>query len=495
MTFRHKFICYIVIFLPITGCVKTFGSNYYAQKAYQALGLQPEQQRNPNVMPYIPGDKKSMEKINPYAAEMRQQSEQQAMQQSFARSQSATPPMPTPPLPQPPVPTPPSPTPQAQYQPYPLGNTSNYAQQSPARAVNSSHIANAYYSTYLFELSKNYSQYADIFSAKSMLSDAQLLKAKSATAKSGNDVMFETENSFDLPLDKKGIITSQRKIVENVKSRTEVLKEIPNVVAQLQASFDCMLIEAKNRIYSQKTVCGMGYFQSLSTIESRFGSMNEPPQAEVFGSNETPQPTVEQSLTPASDSNPKSIHAGLPSTPSSGGAGGSVVNNINITLGEDAKPKPKEQSSHYAKYKEEFEDKAVLKFDNHKSFAVYYDVGSFALDSSAIYSINKAIEFTRDYDDYTITVLGFTDRTSSRDYNKVLSDKRANAVYDALAKRGIAKEKMKKVFFGEDYNSVNTRDGVGEAFNRRVVIEVNATGKFDEEEFITEKALEDGIVK
>jgi outer membrane protein OmpA-like peptidoglycan-associated protein len=147
------------------------------------------------------------------------------------------------------------------------------------------------------------------------------------------------------------------------------------------------------------------------------------------------------------------------------------------------------------KYKDEFEDKAVLKFDNHKSFAVYYDTGSFALDSSAIYSINKAIQFTRDYDDYKITVLGFTDRTSSRDYNKVLSDKRANAVYEALIKRGIAKEKIKKVLFGEDYNSVNTRDGVGESFNRRVVIEVNATGKFDEEEFITEKGLEGGIIE
>lgn len=482
MTLRQKLIYGVGMTLYLTGCVKTFGSNYYAQKAYQAFGLQPAKPTNSNVMPYIPGDKKSMEKINPYAAEMKQQAEQQAMQQPFANP-------PTPPLPQLP-----SPIPQAQYQPYPLGNTSNYSQPNPVRTVNSMHVANSYYSTYLSELSKYYSQYADIFSAKAMLSDAQLLKAKSATAKSGNDVMFETENSFDLPLDKKGIITSQRKVVENVKSRTEVLKEMPNVVAQLQASFDCMLIEAKNRVYSQKTVCGMGYFQSLSVVEGKFGSMNEPPKAEAFGSNETPQPVVDQSLAPMSDS-ASAIGDGIAVPRGTVGTGGSVVNNINIVLGEDAKPKPKEQSSHYAKYKDEFEDKAVLKFDNHKSFAVYYDTGSFALDSSAIYSINKAIEFTRDYDDYKITVLGFTDRTSSRDYNKVLSDKRANAVYEALIKRGIAKEKIKKVLFGEDYNSVNTRDGVGESFNRRVVIEVDATGKFDEEEFITEKSLEDGIVK
>ena len=478
MTLRQKLIYGVIIPLYLTGCVRTFGSNYYAQKAYQSLGLQPEQPKNSNVMPYIPGDRKAMEKINPYADAMQQQSQQYAIPQS-----------PTPP----PPPIPQSPTPQAQYQPYPLGNTSNYAQPNPIRPVNSAHIANTYYATYLSELSKNYSQYADIFSAKSMISDAQLLKAKSATAKSGNDVMFETENSFDLPLDKKGIITSQRKIVENVKSRTEVLKELPNVVAQLQASFDCMLIEAKNRIYSQKTVCGMGYFQSIAAIESRFGSMNEPPKAEAFGSNETPT-IVEQSL--SSDSQNSGVQKnGAPLLRSTVGTVGGVVNNISIVLGEDAKPKPKEQSSHYAKYKDEFEDKAVLKFDNHKSFAVYYDVGSFALDSSAIYSINKSIEFTRDYDDYKITVLGFTDRASSRDYNKILSEKRANAVYEALVKRGIAKEKIKKVLFGEDYNSVNTRDGVGESFNRRVVIEVETTGKFDEEEFITEKALEGGIVK
>ena len=42
--------------------------------------------------------------------------------------------------------------------------------------------------------------------------------------------------------------------------------------------------------------------------------------------------------------------------------------------------------------------------------------------------------------------------------------------------------------FGEDYNSVNTRDGVGEAFNRRVVIEVNVTGTFDEEAFILQQS-------
>ena len=415
------------------------------------------------------------------------------------------------------------PTVQAQYQPYPLGNTTNHAQPNVSRASNPVHISSTHYSQYLLDLSKYYAQYAEIFSIKGIISDAQLLQAKSATAKSGNDVMFETENSFNLPLEKQPTIASQRKIVENVKSRTEILKAMPSSVAQLQASFDCILIEAKNNIFSQKTVCGMAYAQALSTVESRFGSMNEAQKPDVFGSNATPMPVVEQSLTPVPAGNPwdpvtpppaESVNASamsdgqtsIPTTQPSAvipnissspttATGGSIVNNINITLGEDAKPKPKEQSSHYAKYKDEFEDKAVLKFDNHKSFAVYYDVGSFALDASAIYSINKAIEFTRDYDDYKITVLGFTDRTSSRDYNKVLSDKRANAVYDALIKRGIAKEKIKKVLFGEDYNTVSTKDGVGEAFNRRVVIEVNTTGKFDEEEFINEKSLEGGIVE
>ncbi len=498
MTFRHKLIYSVAIFISFTGCVKTFGSNYYAQKAYQSLGLQPSQPKNSNVMPYNPNDKKAVEQINPYAQQARQQFQAQSTAPQQPNPQSTAPQQPNPQLP----------APQAQYQPYPLNNTANNAMPNPSRQLNPVHITNSHYAQYLAELSKYYTQYAEIFSVKGMVSDSQLLRAKSATAKSGNDVMFETENSFNLPLEKQPTIASQRKIVENVKSRTEILKEMPISVAQLQASFDCVLIEAKNNIFTQKTVCGMAYQQAISAVEAKFGSMNEA-KPQVFGSSATPLPTVEQSLTPSNpwDPTPTSTNM-LPisdgqsgitmpntSTSPTTATGGNVVNNINIVLGEDAKPKPKEQSSHYAKYKDEFEDKAVLKFDNHKSFAVYYDVGSFALDASAIYSINKAIEFTRDYDDHTITVLGFTDRTSSRDYNKVLSDKRANAVYDALIKRGIAKEKIKKVLFGEDYNTVSTRDGVGEAFNRRVVIEVNTTGKFDEEDFITEKGLEGGIIE
>ena len=83
MTLRQKLIYGVVTYLSLTGCVRTFGSNYYAQKTYQALGLQPAQPKNSNVMPYIPGDKKAMEKINPYAAEMKQQAQQQAEQQAM----------------------------------------------------------------------------------------------------------------------------------------------------------------------------------------------------------------------------------------------------------------------------------------------------------------------------------------------------------------------------------------------------------------------------
>ena len=440
-------------------CIRSFGSNYYQQQAYNGFGLKTPQARNSNIMPYIPGDKKAVEKI------------------ATQEKQNAS-------------------TPSAQYSPYPLGNTSNYSQQNPSRPINTAHIANEYYSIYLKELGKYYGQYAEIFTAKNIPSDAQLMKSKSATALSGNDVMFETENSFDIPLDKKAIITSQRKIVENVKSRTEILKQTPQIVAQLQSSFDCMLIEAKNRIYSQKTVCGMAYFQSLGIIESKFGSMKEPlkqesstqpqqpilPQVNVEQSPIKTEPNTTPTQTSPNTSNNTSMGAGAPLA-----TVGGVVNNINITLGEDLKTKEKE--SHYARYHDEFEDKAVLKYNDHKSFAVYYDVGSFALDASAIYSVNKAIEFAQEHDDYKITVLGFTDRAASRDYNKVLSEKRAQAVVDALVKRGIAKEKLKKVFFGEDYNSVTTKDGVGEAFNRRVIIEVNVTGNFDDEEFINEKSL------
>lgn len=354
--------------------------------------------------------------------------------------------------------------------PYVLNNTENKADTIISRPISEQNVKNEYYATYLSVLGNEYESYSKLLLQQGYNSDSQLLHSKSSTALSGHDVMFETEYSFELPLDKRSVIVQHRKVLENAKVRTEILRENPEMMAKLQASYDCMVIEAKNRMYSQKTQCGMHFFTTLDNLQKIYGNLCE---------DQTPTPiAVRENANPVND-NPQDA---------------SPVLDLPISTPVVVPTVPVQQQSHFVKRSTDFEDKAVLKYDNHKSFVVYYNVGSANLDATAVYAINKAIAFTQDYDTHKIKVLGFADRIGDRDYNKHLSKKRADAVKNALIERGIPKEKIEVVTFGEDYSAVNTRDGIGESFNRRVVIEVNVSSEFDEDAFIMQKAGENEVM-
>lgn len=355
---------------------------------------------------------------------------------------------------------------QMQQQTYTLNNTDNYSNNvADSRNVNQTDKS---YGIYLASLSAQYRHYAKYFSSKGLSLDANLLDAKSQSAAQGYDVVFETEESFNIPLDKKSIIASNRKTLENIKGNIALLHAMPSEVAILQSSFDCMVLEARNRMYSQNNICGLEYYNAVNAIQKN---------------------NKDTSLTVSSVVNTQQSSFMV-----NGGSNADIID-ARSTLMLNNIAAQQEKSSHGIKHKQEIEDRAVLKYKNHKSFVVYYNVGSAALDANAIYSINRTIEFVQGYDQYRIHVLGFTDRVASRDYNKSLSQKRSKAVYNALIERGISQNLVDIKMFGEDYNAINTRDGVGESFNRRVVIEVDTSGKFDEETFIMQKSSENVVVE
>ncbi len=69
-----------------------------------------------------------------------------------------------------------------------------------------------------------------------------------------------------------------------------------------------------------------------------------------------------------------------------------------------------------------------------------------------------------------IQVTGYTDRSGSPGYNQRLSERRAAAVADALARLGVPRNDMTVGGRGENDNRVPTADGVREPQNRRVEI-------------------------
>lgn len=441
MKIKGKFCAKILGTVVLTSCVSTYGTDYYSDIAYKSLGVEGEKKNPSNVVQYIPGDPKTQQRIDKIAYEKPVidhigQSSKQSTQNSQSLSNNTV----------------------------ALANTNNYASNvNVARSVNQVHNTSEYYSSYLKTLSSYYLQYSNLFLQKNLLSDSQLLHSKSDTASLGHDVVFETENSFMFSAEKQVAISQKRKTLESIKSRIDILKAMPDMIARLQASYDCFVLDMKNTVPVTDGVCLIGYNDSLREIESRFGAIR-----------------VYDMQMPANIPQDKGVLN---------------LNKEQVEIKQPLPPKTVvEKPSHFITNNYEYQDKVALKYDNQKSFVVYYDTGSANLNANAIYVVDKAISFAETYDQYTINVLGFTDRAADRNFNQKLSEKRANAVAQALIARGIPKEKVKIITFGEDYNSLPTSDNTPEPLNRRVVIEVQGSALFNEDTFIMHKSSSNSFI-
>ncbi|WP_306117821.1 MULTISPECIES: OmpA family protein [unclassified Roseitalea] len=71
-----------------------------------------------------------------------------------------------------------------------------------------------------------------------------------------------------------------------------------------------------------------------------------------------------------------------------------------------------------------------------------------------------------------IDVYGHTDSTGSQEYNQALSQRRARAVADYLAGRGVNRQRMAVIGFGESRPVADNATEAGRAQNRRVEIQI-----------------------
>ncbi len=91
-------------------------------------------------------------------------------------------------------------------------------------------------------------------------------------------------------------------------------------------------------------------------------------------------------------------------------------------------------------------------------------------------SSNKNLDATanilKKYPNNTVVVKGYTDSLGDPNYNVDLSQRRAQAVADALKARGVAEDKVSAVGYGAQ-NPVDTnRTAAGRANNRRVELQI-----------------------
>ncbi len=104
---------------------------------------------------------------------------------------------------------------------------------------------------------------------------------------------------------------------------------------------------------------------------------------------------------------------------------------------------------------------------------VNFELNSAELTPESSNTLDQVAESMTIWDTITIEIAGHTDSTGSAAYNKRLSQARAETVLNYLASKGIARERMRAVGYGEEKPIAPNDTAEGRAKNRRV--ELNRT--------------------
>jgi OOP family OmpA-OmpF porin len=103
-------------------------------------------------------------------------------------------------------------------------------------------------------------------------------------------------------------------------------------------------------------------------------------------------------------------------------------------------------------------------------FLVFFDWDRATITQDGMRIVQQAADAYRSGAPVQIQVTGYTDASGSVGYNQRLSERRANAVADAMTRLGVARSDMLVSGRGKNDQRVPTADGVREPQNRRVEI-------------------------
>jgi outer membrane protein OmpA-like peptidoglycan-associated protein len=104
---------------------------------------------------------------------------------------------------------------------------------------------------------------------------------------------------------------------------------------------------------------------------------------------------------------------------------------------------------------------------------VLFDTDRAALKPGAADTLERLAAFMREYPERRVLIEGHTDSRGAEQYNVALSERRANAVREALIQRGIAAERISAVGAGESYPVASNETAAGMQLNRRVEIVIS----------------------
>ena len=98
---------------------------------------------------------------------------------------------------------------------------------------------------------------------------------------------------------------------------------------------------------------------------------------------------------------------------------------------------------------------------------VHFDFDKFSLRPDALQILDDATMKLMSNPDVRITIEGHCDSLGTVEYNLALGERRANAVRDYLANRGVANGRLRAVSYGEERPKADNNTAEGRAMNRR----------------------------
>jgi putative exosortase-associated protein (TIGR04073 family) len=105
-----------------------------------------------------------------------------------------------------------------------------------------------------------------------------------------------------------------------------------------------------------------------------------------------------------------------------------------------------------------------------------FPVGSAQLSKPAQVRLQEVGRVLRNTPKAQVLVAGYTDSTGAQAYNQELSRKRAEAVRTYLVRQGVGSQRIELVGFGEAAPVASNETSSGRMSNRRVELELRATG-------------------
>ena len=107
---------------------------------------------------------------------------------------------------------------------------------------------------------------------------------------------------------------------------------------------------------------------------------------------------------------------------------------------------------------------------------VFFEVDSAKFTPQAISTLDRQVQWLKQYPNFTFVIEGHADERGTREYNIALGARRATAVRDYFSARGIAVSRMKIISYGKERPVAVCNDISCWSQNRRAVVVLNTVG-------------------